>query len=80
MLWLKGNIENIKGTSKKIFLPYIDLEDKIREVKNRKRFDIDSRKALIYIIEQLRAQGYSDREIASKINVGRSTIYRLTHY
>lgn len=80
ILWFKNNIGNIKWKRRKIFDSYIDLEEALNKIKGKKRFgDLESRKALVYLIEQFKAHGYSDKEIADKLQIGRSTVYRLTH-
>jgi len=80
ILWFKNNIGNIKLRRRKAINFYIDLEEALRKIRGKKRFgNLESKKALIYLIEQLKAHGYSDKEIADKLQIGRSTVYRLTH-
>jgi putative transposase len=78
IVWFKDNIKRINWQSKGVFDAYCELERKIEEIKNKKRFiNPESKKALLYLIEQLKSQGYTIEEIAHKLNIGRTTIYRL---
>ena len=45
------------------------------KVVRRKLRKIEERSARKYLIEQLRARGYSIKEIAQMLNVSRQTIY-----
>ncbi len=56
----------------------LDLEGMIRKVcGKRRRRSFSDRKAFLYCVEQLRARGYTVTEIASRLEVERSTIYRI---
>jgi len=79
MLWFKNNVGNIKWRRKKDLNSYIDIEKALGKIKGRKRFgSLESGEALVYLVEQFKARGYSDKEIADKLQIGRSTVYRLT--
>ena len=47
--------------------------------KARRRTGFDEKKAFAYCINQLKARGYSYKEIADRLNVNRVTIYRILH-
>ncbi|RKY33580.1 MAG: hypothetical protein DRP68_01960 [Candidatus Omnitrophota bacterium] len=79
--WLRNNVEKLRWRKTYIFETYLKLEERIKEIKNTKKFGYpESRKALIYLIEQLKANGYSVKEIAERLGIGRTTIYRLKQY
>ena len=80
ILWFKNNVGNIKWRRRKALDSYIDLEGALNKIKDKKRFNnLGSKKTLVYLVEQFKAHGYSDKEIADKLQIGRSTIYRLMH-
>ena len=80
-------VNSFKKNNKKLlykkmpFFKSIFQEDvavaKIRKEKRRAGFD--EKKAFIYCIDQLRASGYTYKEIAEKLCVNRVTIYRILH-
>lgn len=84
---LKTFFENFKDKILKKF--YIDkkesalhklmeLEKNIDYFRNLKRVSKPrDRKALVYLIEQLRSRGYTNLEIAQRLNFAPSTLYRL---
>ena len=57
----------------------LDLEEQIEKFKNQKRLSsFQDKQALKYLIQQLKARGYSFKEIAQRLNFDRSTLYRIT--
>lgn len=50
--------------------------DQFIEEKKRK-FKFTDKKGFLYLVQQLRARGYTYKEIARKLQIGRATIYRF---
>lgn len=79
MEWLKPNLNTIIPAAKHpAFYRYFDLENQIGEVKLKKRLSTpETKKAAIYLIEQLKSRGYSISDIATRLNISRMSLYRL---
>ncbi len=57
---------------------FFDLEKEIEKFVNKKRISMpEDKKALRYLVEQLRSRGFSMPEIAKKLNYNRCHIYYL---
>jgi len=74
--WSKG--KTLVPFRKSDINSFLDLEKKLNETKFKKRVNKPAdKKAILYLIEQLHAQGYSYEEIASRIGCSRMSVYRL---
>jgi putative transposase len=70
---------NNSSSNKTQFVREVCLLDSImRKIgKMRKRMKFDDKKAFIYCIHQLKSRGYTYREIAERLQVNRTTLYRV---
>lgn len=60
-----------------ILVPYIKLEESIRNlIRNKRKRSKEHLKIKIYIIQQLKAQGYTYKEIADKLGISRVSLYK----
>ena len=74
MQWAKKQTFSVSPKSK--LASFLELEKKISEMSLKKRIKGPSeKKAFKYIVEQLRAQGYTYEEIASRLGFCRATIW-----
>jgi len=62
---------------KKKLLDEVELEERAEIFKKYKRDKREELKAKVYVIEQLRARGYTMGEIATKLNMSRRTLYNI---
>jgi len=77
--WARRNKKMLLGSSK-LFSNLWEIEKKMQRIKGRKLPRLpQNRKALVYLVEQLLARGYSILEISKKLGVDRVTVYRWLH-
>lgn len=68
-------------TKRKYLIPEIDIENKIKELKSKKRLKKPQEKsARKYLIEQLLSRGYSIPEISKYLGLSRQTIYKTLKF
>ena len=78
LIWFKNNALNMDLTRINSFNSYLELERKIEEIRLKKRIiEPETKEAVIYLVEQLKARGYSLKDIAEKLGFGRLTIHRV---
>jgi len=78
LIWFKSNLSKVNLRYLGGFNSYLELEKKIEEIRQTKRFrKPETREAVFYLIAQLEARGYSLQDIAKRLGLGRTTIYRF---
>lgn len=78
LMWFSKNSTKIEFRKIRSFASYLELEKKIEDIQKTKRFTKPaSKKAILYLISQLKARGYSTNEIVEHLNISRATMYRM---
>lgn len=66
------------GRKSELFKDFLDIERELGNYKSRRRMaNPKDRKACQYLIQQLLSRGYTREEISRRINISRTTAYRL---
>lgn len=78
MGWFRSSASDRISQDHAAFSSYFELEKKVEEARLRGfTRKPESRKAVIYLIDQLKARGYRDADIAVKLNMSRMTLHRF---
>jgi putative transposase len=78
--YFKKNNQNTLWNNVPFFKSIFQQDSAVKEIgKVRRRVGYDEKKAFVYFIDQMKASGYTYKEIAERLRVNRATIYRILH-
>lgn len=76
--WLAKHSESRLFNDTPFLKNFLDEENAIKDIERvRRRVRFDDKKAFAYRVSQLRARGYTYEDIAERLGVNRTTIYRI---
>jgi putative transposase len=75
--WVRDVFLKHNSVNSKNIYQYCEIEKKIEEISTSRFNNPETKKAFIYLVEQLKSRGYTYLDIANTLHMSRMSLYRL---